>query len=68
MPESALDSIVVAFPYGKPVSTFPGNALAHVPAKWIHTGPPTERMRHSTTLFDILIYDIEKVAQGFERH
>src|SRR5258705_2375633 len=27
MTESALDSIVVAFPYGKPVSTFPENAL-----------------------------------------
>jgi len=25
--ESALDSILVAFPFGKPVSTFPGNAL-----------------------------------------
>src|ERR1700719_4374699 len=27
-PESALDSMFVAFPIGKPVSTFPGNALA----------------------------------------
>src|ERR1700737_704460 len=26
-PESALDSRFVAFPFGKPVSTFPGNAL-----------------------------------------
>jgi hypothetical protein len=26
-PESALDSRFVAFPLGKPVSTFPGNAL-----------------------------------------
>jgi hypothetical protein len=26
-PESALDSMFVAFPIGKPVSTFPGNAL-----------------------------------------
>src|ERR1700680_1396513 len=25
--ESALDSMFVAFPFGKPVSTFPGNAL-----------------------------------------
>src|SRR5882672_9547902 len=28
-PGSALDSMFVAFPFGKPVSTFPGNALAH---------------------------------------
>src|ERR1700722_9589131 len=28
-PESALDSMFVAFPIGKPVSTFPGNALSH---------------------------------------
>src|ERR1700694_1908537 len=27
-PESALDSTLVAFPFGKPVSTFPGNALS----------------------------------------
>jgi hypothetical protein len=27
--ESALDSTLVAFPCGKPVSTFPGNALIH---------------------------------------
>src|SRR6202171_5587023 len=26
-PGSALDSTLVAFPFGKPVSTFPGNAL-----------------------------------------
>src|SRR5438477_7298304 len=26
-PGSALDSMFVAFPFGKPVSTFPGNAL-----------------------------------------
>ena len=27
-PESALDSMFVAFPIGKPVSTFPGDALS----------------------------------------
>ena len=31
-PESALDSMFVAFPIGKPVSTFPGNALMPAPA------------------------------------
>jgi hypothetical protein len=46
-PESALDSMLVAFPIGKPVSTFPGNALGACPS---NSGFCWPRKRESDSL------------------
>src|ERR1700682_5733983 len=45
-PESALDSILVAFPSGKPVSTFPGNALVLLRHKFLRDCRGVEAPQH----------------------
>jgi hypothetical protein len=65
--ESALDSMFVAFPFGKPVSTFPGNALKHSsrtgggviaelggPVRGLSTDPMCPYGRHCCLLLTIL--------------
>jgi hypothetical protein len=66
--ESALDSILVAFPIGKPVSTFPGNALAERSERRSALGAEELRLfprREVTALVDLV--EVDQVAIGAPR-
>ena len=59
--ESALDSMFVAFPFGKPVSTFPGNALSVALARSLKIVGPDLKNQQGTqwqrviAIFDLLV-------------